>query len=130
MFKVCFLNNGTSSYGDRISIERKSGKRTYTGAHFKDAIRHSIEKGATYATIVYDTQDNLPQKTMFAREKGVLVAVVDIQSGTWKITREIFEVLQREITSKRKDINELNIKVIQEVATDIGTLVKYTILEI
>ncbi|MFZ0326395.1 MAG: hypothetical protein WBQ25_21975 [Nitrososphaeraceae archaeon] len=67
---------------------------------------------------------------MFAREKGVLVAVVDIQSGTWKITREIFEVLQREITSKRKDINELNIKVIQEVATDIGTLVKYTILEI
>ncbi len=73
-----YLNSGISSYGDRISIERKSGKQTYTGAHFKEAIRHSIEKGATYAIIVYDTQDNLPQKTMFAREKGVLVAVVDI----------------------------------------------------
>lgn len=73
-----YLNSGISSYGDRISIERKSGKQTYTGAHFKEAIRQSIEKGATYAIIVYDTQDNLPQKTMFAREKGVLVAVVDI----------------------------------------------------
>lgn len=121
-----YLNNGISGYGDRISIERKSGKQTYTGAHFKEAIRHSIEKGATYSIIVYDTQKNLPQKTMFAREKGVLVAVVDIQSGTWKMAREIFEVLQKEITSKRKTVNEINIKVIQEVATDIGALVKYT----
>lgn len=121
-----YLNNGISGYGDRISIERKSGKQTYTGAHFKEAIRHSIEKGATYSIIVYDTQENLPQKTMFAREKGVLVAVVDIQSGTWKMAREIFEVLQKEITSKRKTVNEINIKVIQEVATDIGALVKYT----
>ena len=30
------------------------------------------------------------------------------------------------ITSKRKTVNEINIKVIQEVATDIGALVKYT----
>ena len=116
-----YLNNGISSYGDRISIERKSGKQTYTGAHFKEAIRHSIEKGATYAIIVYDTQDNLPQKTTFAREKGILVAVVDIQSGTWKMARQIFEVLQREITSKKKNINEINIRVIQEVS-----LVRYT----
>jgi hypothetical protein len=118
-----YLNSGISSYGDRISIERKSGKQTYTGTHFKEAIQHSLEKGASYAIIVYDTQDNLPQKTMFAREKGILVAVVDIQSGTWKMVREIFEVLQREITSKKKNINEINIKVIQEVATDIGALV-------
>lgn len=121
-----YLNSGISGYGDRISIERKSGKQTYTGAHFKEAIRHSIEKGATYSIIVYDTQDNLPQKTMFARERGVLVAVVDIQSGTWKMAREIFEVLQKEITSKKKTVNEINVKVIQEVATDIGALVKYT----
>jgi hypothetical protein len=59
-------------------------------------------------------------------EKDVLVAVDDIQSGTWKMAREIFEVLQKEITSKRKTVNEINIKVIQEVATDIGALVKYT----
>jgi hypothetical protein len=121
-----YLNNGISGYGDRISIERKSGKQTYTGAHFKETIQHAIEKGATFALIVYDTQDNLPQKTMIARDKGVLVAAVDIQSGTWKMAREIFEVLQKEITSKRRTVNEINIKVIQEVATDIGALVKYT----
>ncbi|HEY6885594.1 MAG TPA: hypothetical protein VI278_16290 [Nitrososphaeraceae archaeon] len=79
-----YLNNGISGYGDRISIVRKSGKQTYTGAHFKEAIQHAIEKGATYSIIVYDTQ-----KTMFARERGVLVAVVDIQSGTWKMARDI-----------------------------------------
>ncbi|HZA42499.1 MAG TPA: hypothetical protein VE504_01870 [Nitrososphaeraceae archaeon] len=120
-----YLNNGISGYGDRISIERKSGKQTYTGAHFKEAIQHSIEKGASYSIIVYDTQENLPQKTMFAREKGVLVAVVDIQSGAWKMAREIFEVLQKEIMSKRKSVNEINTKIIQEVATDIGLLVKH-----
>jgi endonuclease III-like uncharacterized protein len=75
---------------------------------------------------VYDTQENLPQKTMFARERGVLVAVVDIQSGTWKMAREIFEVLQKEINSKKKTLNEIDIKAIQEVVTDIGAIVKYT----
>ena len=43
--------------------------------------------------------------------------------GKWL---EIFEVLQKEITSKKRTVNEINIKVIQEVATDIGALVKYT----
>ena len=85
-----------------------------------------LRRAQPTAIIVYDTQDNLPQKTMIAREKGVLVAVVDIQSGTWKMAREIFEFLQKEITSKRKTVNEINIKAIQEVATDIGALVKYT----
>jgi Sec7-like guanine-nucleotide exchange factor len=42
------------------------------------------------------------------------------------MAREIFEVLQKEITSKKKTVNEINIKVVQEVATDIGALVKYT----
>lgn len=121
-----YVNNGVSGFGDIISIERKSGKQTYTGAHFKEAIQHSIDKGATYSIIVYDTQENLPQKTMFARERGVLVAVAEIQSGTWKMVRDIFEVLQKEVTSKRSTVNEISIKVIQEVATDIGALMKYT----
>ena len=60
------------------------------------------------------------------QERGVLVAVVDIQSGTWKMAREIFEVLQKEISSRRKTVNEINIKTIQEVVTDIGAIVKYT----
>jgi hypothetical protein len=120
-----YLSNGISGYGDRISIERKSGKQAYKGAHFKEAIQHSIEKGATYSILVYDTQENLPQKTMFARERGVLVAVVDIQSGTWKMAREILEVLQKEISSKKTTVNEVNTRIIQEVATDIGLIVKH-----
>ena len=54
------------------------------------------------------------------------VAVVDIQSGTWKMAREIFEVLQKEISSRRKTVNKINIQAIQEVVTDIGAIVKYT----
>src|SRR6188472_1689563 len=49
-----------------------------------------------------------------------------LNKSTWKMAREIFEVLQKEVTSKRRTVNEINIKVIQEVATDIGALVKYT----
>jgi hypothetical protein len=63
---------------------------------------------------------------MMAREKDVLVAVVDIESGTWKIAREMFEFLQEEMASTKKTVNEINIQAIQEVATDIGALVKYT----
>jgi hypothetical protein len=92
----------------------------------EEAVRHSIERGATYSIIAYDTQDNIPQQTMISREKDVLVAVVDIESGTWKIAREMFEFLQEEMDSKNKTVNEINIQAIQEVATDIRALVKYT----
>ena len=121
-----YLNTGFNRYGDRISVERKSGKQKYTGAHFEKAVRHSIERGATYSILAYDTQDNIPQKTMITREKDVLVAIVDIESGTWNMAREIFEVLQKEMASQKRTINELNIQAIQEVATDIGALVKNT----
>ena len=121
-----YLNTGFNRYGDRISVERKSGKQKYTGAHFEKAVRHSIERGATYSILAYDTQDNIPQKTMITREKDVLVAIVDIESGTWKMAREIFEVLQKEMASQKRTISELNIQAIQEVATDIGALVKNT----
>ena len=93
--------------------------------HFEEAVRHSIERGATYAIIAYDTQDNLPQKTMMVREKHVLVAVVDIESGAWKIARMMFELLQKEMASKKKTVSEINIQAIQEVATDIGFGSKY-----
>jgi predicted nucleic acid-binding Zn-ribbon protein len=63
---------------------------------------------------------------MIAREKDVLVAVVDIESGAWKMAREIFEVLQKEMAYKKKTISEINIQAIQEVATEIGGIVKNT----
>ena len=33
---IPFLNSGINNYGEKISIERKTGKQTYTGSHFKD----------------------------------------------------------------------------------------------
>ena len=60
---------------------------------------------------------------MIVREKDGPVAVVDIESGAWKIARMMFEVLQKEMASKKKTVSEINIKAIQEVATDIGVLV-------
>ena len=38
----------------------------------------------------------------------------------------MFELLQKEMDSKKKTVNEINIQAIQEVATDIGEPVKYT----
>jgi hypothetical protein len=53
-------------YIDRISVERKSDNIL---EHILSRQFDTIERGATYAIIAYDTQDNLPQRTMIAREK-------------------------------------------------------------
>lgn len=66
-------------------VQKEKAASKNTGAHFEEAVRHSIERGVTYSIIAYDTEDNLPQRTMIAREKDVLVEVVDIESGTWKM---------------------------------------------
>jgi hypothetical protein len=123
-----YLNTGVSRPGDRISVERKSGKQKYTPDHLDQAVRHSIDRGATYSIIVYDTQDNLPQamKTMITREKDVLVAIVDIESGTWKMARDIFGILQCEMLLQKKKINEINVQSIQQVATEIRKLKEVT----
>jgi hypothetical protein len=77
-----YLNSDVSRHGDRISIERKTGKQRYTGAHFNEAVQHASARGISYSIIVYDTEENLPEKTIIVRENGILVAVADIQSGT------------------------------------------------
>jgi hypothetical protein len=56
----------------------------------------------------------------------VSVAIVDIESGTWKMAREMFGVLQGEMLLQKKKINEINIQSIQQVATDIRKLVEVT----
>jgi hypothetical protein len=77
--------------------------------------------------LIYDTEENLSRKsTIFARDRGVLVAAVDLHSGTWRVAREMFEVLQKELGISKKTISEINIDVIQEVAMDIATLIDCT----
>jgi hypothetical protein len=123
-----YLNSGFSRHGDRISIERKTGKQKYSGTHFDEAVQHAVARGLSYSIIIYDTEENVPEKTVILRENGVLVAVTDLQSGTWQMARDMFEVLQKELGMRKKDVNEakINMKVIQEVSNDITALIKFT----
>jgi hypothetical protein len=123
-----YLNSNVSHHGDRISIERKTGKQRYTGAHFNEAVQHASARGISYSIIVYDTEENLPEKTIIVRENGVLVAVADIHSGTWQMARDMFEVLQKELDLKKKNGDEvkINMEIIQEVSNDITALIKFT----
>jgi hypothetical protein len=66
-----YLNNDVYSYGDRISVERKSGKQKYTGAHFEEAVRHSIERGATYSIIGYDSRHHSSENNVCKRERCI-----------------------------------------------------------
>jgi hypothetical protein len=85
-------------------------------------------RGISYSIIVYDTEENLPEKPIIVRENGVLVAVSDIQSGMWQMVRDMFEVLQKELDLRKKNVEgvKMNMKVIQEVSNDISALIKYT----
>ena len=77
--------------------------------------------------LIYDSEENLSKKiTTFARDRGVLVAAVDLNSGMWRVAREMFEVLQKELGACKKGVSEISIDVIQEVAMDIGTLTGLT----
>ena len=123
-----YLNSGVSRHGDRISIERKTGRQKYSGTHFDEAVQHAVSRGLSYCIIVYDTEENVPEKTVIVREGGVLVAVTDLQSGTWQMARDMFEVLQKELGVMKKDVSEvkINTKVIQEVSNDITAVIKIT----
>jgi len=122
-----YLNSGVSRHGDRISIERKSGKQKYSGTHFDEAVKHAVARGLSYSIIVYDTEENVPEKTVIERENGVLIAVTDLHSGTWQMARDMFEVLQKELALMKKDVNEvkINTKLIEEVSNDITGLIRF-----
>ena len=121
-------DNGTSHFGDAISIERKTGKQKYTGSHREEAIRHAKEKGASIAMLIYDSQENLPlivRPVSISREQGILVVVSDLQSGSWKMMRETIEIIQTIMQhSNNKDIAAIDVDAIQEVATELGNMVK------
>ncbi|MGI0012405.1 MAG: hypothetical protein ACREBU_03025 [Nitrososphaera sp.] len=120
-------SNGSARFGDAISIERKTGKQRFTGSHREEAIRHAKEKGASIAMLIFDSQDNLPasvKPVSISREQGLLVVVADMQSGSWKMMRETIEVLQIVMDSSNHRIEQINIESIQEVVTELGSLVK------
>ena len=52
-----------------------------------------------------------------------MVAVVHLNSGMWRVAREIFEYVQKELGTRKKGVSEISIDVIREVANDIDTLI-------
>jgi hypothetical protein len=60
---------------------------------------------------------------MIARERGVLVAAVDLESGMWKVAREMFLILQKELNVSKKEIDEINIDAIKDVLAKIGQMI-------
>jgi hypothetical protein len=120
-------SNGFARFGDAISVERKTGKQKITGSHREEAIRHAKQKGASIALLVYDTPENLPNavKPMsVSRDQGILVIVAELQSGTWILAREMVDIIEHAMLSSNKGVQEIDMGILQEVVTELGSLVK------
>jgi hypothetical protein len=94
------------SFGQKIVVERKSGRQKYCGSHLQEAIEHTKAEGTTYGILVYDNPSNLleVQRPFYvATSQEVIIAVTDIESGGWKTAREIFEVFQSVLPNDTTD---------------------------
>ena len=92
-----FVERNGVQVGQKIVIERKAGRQKYSGVHLQEAINHTRAEGAHFGMLIYDAPLNLvdSQKPFFiTMAEGIVLAVADIASGSWRIGREIFEILQ------------------------------------
>jgi len=92
-----YLEFGGSRYGSKIIVERKAGAQKYCGTHFAEAITHTRAEGAKYALLVYDSPDNLltlQKPVCFSLTDGITLAICDIQTGGWRTSRQIIEIIQ------------------------------------
>ena len=99
---------GSGTWIKGISVERKSGKQKHSSAHQTEAVRHAKDIGCNYAILVYDQPENLAETAKPLRIDqldGVILAVVDIQSGSWKVAKQLFEILQSRENSSNGDID-------------------------
>ena len=78
-----YLNSGFSRHGDRISIERKTGKQKSSGTHFDEAVQHAVARGLSYSIIIYDTEENVPEKTVIL--EGERSSGCSHQSPIWNV---------------------------------------------
>ncbi len=113
------------SFGQKIVVERKAGRQKYCGIHLQETIEHTKAEGSTYGLLVYDAPSNLleVQRPFYvSMSQSVIVAVADVESGSWKTARQIFEVFQSVLPSddadnpSKIDIEKLRMT-IDEIAT-------------
>jgi hypothetical protein len=114
------------SFGQKIVVERKSGRQKYCGIHLQEAIEHTKAEGSTYGILVYDAPSNLleVQRPFYVSvSQGVIIAVTDVESGGWKTGREIFEVFQSVLPSDAgEDASKLDFGKLQRTIDEIATV--------
>jgi len=79
-----YLGDGKHGHlGAIISVERKTGKQSYTSVHLHEAVKHAKSEGAKYVVLVYDLYDNLAQQSMrIDRMNGIFYAVCEFESNS------------------------------------------------
>jgi hypothetical protein len=113
-------------FGQKIVVERKAGKQKYCGIHLQETIEHTKAEGTNYGILVYDSPSNLleVQRPFYLSiTQSVIVAVADVESGSWKAARQIFEVFQSVLPSDAANTpNKLDIGKLQKTIDEIATV--------
>lgn len=112
----------SQKYGERIVVERKTGKQKYNGHHLEKTISHAKSENSKYAVVVYDNPNNLSesQRPFFITTiDDTVVAITDAETGGWRTARQVFEVFQtisadKDSPKKEIDIAEI-LKTIEEM---------------
>src|SRR5271157_11621 len=124
---VPYLGMNGGSYGQKISVERKTGAQKYSGKHLEEASRHARKCGATQVMLVYDSMSNLPEelrpmKVMFRPQQRLTIAIASLGERTWVTAREILEVLQIIDPRNGEPKREINMVELDNAVSDIQAI--------
>src|SRR5208282_76468 len=109
--------NGISE-GQKISIERKGGHQKYQANHVIEAVRHAKARGAPFCIVIYDTTENLIDlhKPMHLdTQEGIVIAITDFASGSWRTVRQTFEAIQSIVPVMDFSSSEIDLSALESV---------------
>lgn len=122
---IPYLEFNGEMYGQKIVVERKAGKQRYHGNHLQKAIKHARNEGSLYVMLVYDKQANLleTQKPIqVLTQDNIIVAVSDMETGSWRTAREAFEVFQSITKGITETESEVDFAEIQRTLEDMQVI--------
>jgi hypothetical protein len=115
---VPFLDS-CARIGQKIIIERKSGKQKYCGSHLHETIQHIKNEGAKFGILVYDAPENLVEKPILLTTIGdIFLAVCDVQTGGWKTSRHVFEAIQTVMPNIDANTFQVDIRKIEKTVEE------------
>jgi len=122
---IPYLGFNGGMYCQKIVVERKAGKQRYHGNHLHEAIKHAKNEGSTYVMLVYDKQENLletQRPIQVLIHDDIIVAVSDMETGSWRTAREAFEVFQSIIGDPTKMEGEVDFAEVQRTLEDMQVI--------